>query len=159
MPISSLEDAVGYQVKINRFLAENDIKDLVGDYGEILVQKALGGIKQNAVNRGFDIQHDSLNRIEVKTRKYELKQDGSIRKENRAVGFEGKENNFDWLAHVILDPEFKVVKACLAKYDEVWPEIQRTTNKVGYATSSKLASSRDITKELQGAQTELFKII
>lgn len=159
MPISSLEDAVEYQVIINRFLAENDIKDLVGDYGEILVHKALGGIRQNTVNRGFDIQHDQYNRIEVKTRKYELKQNGSIRKENRAVGFEGKESGFDWLAHVVLDPDFNVVKACLAKYDEVWPEIQRTTNKVGFSTSSKLPSSQDITRKLQEAQTELFKII
>lgn len=105
----SLEDAVGYQPKINKFLAENNIKDLVGDYGEILVQKSLGVTRQNAVNRGYDIRHDFYKRIEVKTRKYELKQDRAVPKENRAVKFEGKESNFDWLTHVILDADLRYV--------------------------------------------------
>lgn len=159
MAISSLLEAIKAQIEINRYLALNEIRDLVGDYGEMLVHKALGGERQNAVNRGFDIRHNNYKRIEVKTRKYELKRDGSIKKENRAEGFEGKENNFEWLAHVVLDIEFNVVNGCLAKYEEVWPEIKRTTKKVGYAKSSGLPSSRDITEELEKAQHELVNSI
>ncbi|WP_269621258.1 hypothetical protein [Zhongshania sp. BJYM1] len=159
MPITSLEEVVRYQTQINKFLASNGIRDLVGDYGEFIVHSAIGGEKQSAVNPGFDIKNDKYGRVEVKTRKYELKQDGSVKKENRAVGFKGKENNFDWLAHVILDTDFKVVSACLAKYDEVWPEVQRTKDKVGFATSSKLPSSIDITETLKGAQIEFNKSI
>ena len=155
MPISSLQEAITTQAEINRFLAENGIKDLVGDYGELLVHEALGGQRQNAVNQGFDIDHNEYKRIEVKTRKYELLQDGGVRKENRAVGFKGKEASFDWLAHIVLDVNFAVVAGCLAAYQDVWPEVQRTKDKVGYATSSKLPSSIDITVKLQAAQKKL----
>lgn len=159
MIITSLEDAVKYQTQINKFLAHNGIRDLVGDYGEFIVQYAIGGEKQNAVNQGFDIKNETYGRVEVKTRKYELKENGSVKKENRAVGFKGKENNFDWLAHIILDTEFNVVSGCLAKYDEVWPEIQRTKDKVGFSTSSKLSSSIDITDKLKHSQNEFNKSI
>lgn len=155
MPIQSLEEAISYQAEINRFLAKNGIKDLVGDYGELLVHRALGGRRQNAVNQGFDIDHSEYKRIEVKTRKYELVQDGSVRKENRAVGFKGKENGFDWLAHVILDVNFSVVGGCLVSYQDVWPEVQRTIDKVSFATSSRLPSSINITDKLNKAQQEL----
>jgi hypothetical protein len=158
VPITSLEDAIKYQTEINKFLASNGIRDLVGDYGEFIVHHAIGGEKQNAVNQGFDIKNEKYGRVEVKTRKYELKQNGGVNKENRAVGFKGKENNFDWLAHVILDTEFNVVSACLAKYDEVWPEV-KTKNKVGFSTSSKLPSSINFTEMLQGAQIEFNKSI
>ena len=155
MPIQSLEDAIATQAEINRFLAKSGIKDLVGDYGELLVHKALGGRRENAVNQGFDIEHSEYKRIEVKTRKYELLQDGGVRKENRAVGFKGKEEGFDWLAHVVLDVNFLVVAGCLVSYPDVWPEVQRTKDKVGFSTSSKLPSSIDITNRLQQAQLEL----
>ncbi len=159
MPITSLEEVIKIQTKINKFLASNGIRDLVGDYGEFIVHNAIGGEKQNTVNQGFDIKNEKYGRVEVKTRKYELKQDGTVRKENRAVGFKGKENNFDWLAHVILDTEFNVVSACLARYDEVWPEVQRTKDKVGFSTSSKLPSSINVTEMLQSAQIEFNKSI
>lgn len=155
MPIDSLNAAITAQAEINRFLARQGIKDLVGDYGEMLVHQALGGTRQNAVNQGFDIQHPEHGRIEVKTRKYELLQHGGIKKESRAVGFKGKEHGFDWLAHVVLDTDFTVVSACLAAYHEVWPEIQRTKDKVGYTTSSRLPASRDITARLRAAQQAL----
>lgn len=151
MSIKSLEEAIASQLEINRYLARNGIKDLVGDYGEVLVHEALGGFRKNAVNQGFDIQHPKYNRIEVKTRKFELLRNGNVKKENRAVGFKGKENGFDWLAHVILDVDFSVVDGCLVSYQDVWPEIQRTKDKVGFSTSSKLPSSLNITHELQNA--------
>ncbi|WP_153448924.1 hypothetical protein [Vibrio algicola] len=157
MPISSLKEAIESQIEINQFLSKNGIRDLVGDYGEFLVLEALGGEKQTAVTQGFDIKNKKFGKIEVKTRKYELKQDGSIKKENRAVGFKGKEEQFDWLAHIVLDVNFKVVKACLAVYAEVWPEVQRTKDKIGFATSSKLESSIDITLKIQDAQMSLNK--
>ena len=113
MIIDTLERAISAQAEINRFLARSGIKDLVGDYGELLVHKALGGTRKNAVNRGFDIDHDDLRRIEVKTRKYELLESGKVKKESRAVGFAAKESSFDWLAHVVLDVDFSVVAACL----------------------------------------------
>ncbi|MEN2268993.1 hypothetical protein ACSTKY_13175 [Vibrio parahaemolyticus] len=155
MTIKNLSDAIALQAEINVFLAKEGIKDLVGDYGELLVYKALGGTRENAVNQGFDISHLKYGRIEVKTRKYELLETGKVRKENRAVGFKGKEGGFDWLAHVILDTNFKVVSACLAPYNEVWPEVQRTKDKIGYSTSSKLPSSIDITNEVRTAQSVL----
>lgn len=155
MSIESLKDAISAQAQINRFLVSNGIKDLVGDYGEMLVHKAFGGSRENAVNKGYDIKHPEYGRIEVKTRKYELLQDGTIRKESRAVGFKGKEAGFDWLAHVVLDVDFSVISACLASYQEIWPEIQRTVDKVGYSTSSRLPSSVDIRSKVKGAQNEL----
>lgn len=153
--IYSLQDAIASQVKINRFLAENGIKDLVGGYGELLIHKAFGGNRENAVNQGFDIQHPQYKRIEVKTRKYELLQNGRARKESRAVGFKGKENGFDWLAHIVLDVDFAVVGGCLVSYQDVWPEVQRTKDKVGFSTSSKLPSSLDITHLLLDSQKAL----
>ena len=155
MPITTLQDAIAAQAEVNRFLASSGIKDLVGDYGELLIHKALGGIRRNAVNRGFDIDHVEFQRIEVKTRQYELMQDGTVRRESRAVGFKGKENGFDWLAHVVLDVDFTVLGACVATYGDVWPEIERTTGKVGFPTSSRLPSSRDITQQVKKAQLEL----
>lgn len=153
--IKTLEEAVSAQAAINRFLASQSIKDLVGDYGEILAQKALGGARQTAVTKGFDILHPELNRIEVKTRQYELLSDGTIRKESRAVGFKGKEGGFDWLVHVVLDPHFYVVGACCVNYRDVWPEVLRTKDKIGFPTSSRLPSSYDITEKLRTAQREL----
>ncbi|MGY0798166.1 hypothetical protein ACW7G0_03800 [Lysobacter sp. A286] len=155
MAISSLQEAISVQAKINRFLASNGIKNLVGDYGELLIHKALGGNRKNAVNRGFDIEHPDLQRIEVKTRKYELKRDGTITRESRAVGFSGKKNSFEWLAHVVLNVDFSVVGACLVHYDDIWPEIERTTKKVGFPTSSTLPSSRDITQMLRATQQDM----
>jgi hypothetical protein len=155
MLISNLKEAISAQAEINKFLASRGIKDLVGDYGELLVHRALGGTRKNAVNQGFDIEHPELKRIEVKTRQYELKQDGTIGKENRAVGFKGKKNRFEWLAHVVLNIDFSVVGGCLVHYDDVWPEIERTSEKVSFPTSSRLPSSRDITQELRQAQQEL----
>jgi hypothetical protein len=153
--IATLQDAIAAQAAINRFLASSGIKDLVGDYGELLVHKALGGTRRNAVNRGFDIDHEVFLRVEVKTRQYELLQDGTVRRESRAVGFKGKEDGFDWLAHVILDVDFSVLGACLVSYQNVWPEIERTKDKVGYQTSSRLPSSRDITQQVKTAQLDL----
>jgi len=129
--ITSLQEAIATQAKINQFLAASGIKDLVGDYGELLIHDALRGVSKNAVNQGFDIKHHELGRVEVKTRKYELLPDGTVRKESRAVGFKGKENGFEWLAHVVLDVDFSVVGACLVAYQDVWPEIQRTTLRLG----------------------------
>jgi hypothetical protein len=157
--ITSLEEAIKHQIQINKFLASNGIRDLVGDYGEFIVRHAIGGEKQSAVNQGFDIKNEEYGRVEVKTRKYELRQDGSVNNENRAVGFKGKESNFDWLAHVVLDIEFNVANACLAQYEEVWPEILRTKGKVGFSTSSKLSGSIDITNKLKAAQIEFNKSI
>lgn len=108
MKISSLQQAISNQAEIVRFLADQGIKDLVGDYGELLTQQALGGVRMNAVNQGYDIQHPEYRRIEVKTRKWELQKDGSVRKEDRAVGFKGKEEQLEWLAHIILGTDFKV---------------------------------------------------
>ena len=155
MPIQSLQEAIESQAEINRFLAKNGIKDLVGDYGELLIHKALGGNRENAVNQGFDIQHPQYKRIEVKTRKYELLQSGEVRKEGRAVGFKGKEDGFDWLAHIVLDVDFSVVGGCLVSYQDVWPEVQRTKDKIGFSTSSKLPSSINITNQLRDAQKAL----
>lgn len=151
----TLERAISAQAEINRFLARNGIKDLVGDYGELLIHKALGGKRKNAVNRGFDIDHDDLRKIEVKTRKYELRESGGVTKESRAAGFSGKENSFDWLAHVVLDIDFSVVSACLVHYKHAWPEIVKTTYKIGFSKSSRLPSSRDITSEVRAAQMAL----
>lgn len=155
MPVQSLQEAIASQAEINRFLAKSGIKDLVGDYGELLIHEALGGTRENAVNQGFDIQHPQYKRIEVKTRKYELLQSGGVRKEGRAVGFKGKENGFDWLAHIVLDVDFSVVGGCLVSYKDVWPEVQRTKDKVGFSTSSKLPSSINITSLLREAQKAL----
>lgn len=156
MEISSLLEAIQQQAIINRYLAKNGIKDLVGDFGEILVHEALGGVRQSPTNKGFDLLNDVYKRVEVKTRKYEIKQDGTFRKENRAVGFDGKQDSFDWLAHVVLDVDFTVLHGCLVRYEDVWPEILKTTMKVGYSKSSKLKSSIDITEELKTAQNNLY---
>lgn len=155
MQVDTLQEAIAAQAAIIRFLSRNGIKDLVGDYGELLIHRAFGGERKSAVHQGYDILHPEFGRIEVKTRKYELKEDGSIRKESRAVGFKGKENGFDWLAHVVLDTDFSLVGACLAPYAQVWLEIERTTGKVGFPTSSKLPGSRLITSEVKAAQLEL----
>ena len=64
-------------------------------------------------------------------------------------------NGFDWLAHIVLNESFEVVNACLAKYSEVWPEIQKKTGKVGYNTSSSLPGSIDITSNIQNSQKEI----
>lgn len=136
-------------------MALNGIKDLVGDYGELLSHKALGGERMNAVNRGFDIMHQGHGRIEVKTRKWELKKDGSIHKEERAVGFSGKEDQFDKLVHVILDVDFSVRYACMAIYSEVWPEIMRTTKKISFRVCSHLPNSIDITNSIKAAERAL----
>ncbi|WP_445776550.1 hypothetical protein [Shewanella sp.] len=155
MSIKTLSQAIKKQAEINKFLAQNGIKDLVGDYGELLAYTGLGGKRENAVNQGYDILHSEFGRIEVKTRKYEMLQSGAIRKENRAVGFKGKENGFDHLLHIVLDVDFSIVSACLCKYQDVWSEIEKTTGKVSYSKSSSLPSSIDITNELKAAQQKL----
>jgi hypothetical protein len=158
LKIESLKQAIGMQSAINRFLSENGIKDLVGDYGELLVNRALGGSRAGAVNQGFDIIHPDFGRIEVKTRKYELQRDGRIRKEDRAVGFLNKEGGFDWLAHVVLNVDFSVEAACLVDYADIWPEITKTegkNGKVAFARSIGCPSSQSITEEVRIAQREL----
>ncbi len=155
LKISSLSQAIKTQAGINKYLADKGIKDLVGDYGEILFHEAFAGKRESAVNQGFDISHNHYGRVEVKTRKYEILQSGKTRKEDRAVGFKGKENGFDWLAHIILDIDFSIVSACLCAYEDVWPEIQKTKDKVSFSKSSDLSSSIDITEMLRNAQLTL----
>lgn len=152
--IDSLDDAINHQVAINALLQKQGIKDLVGDYGELLVATALGGIRQLATTKGFDLQHPEYGRIEIKTRQFELKADGKVVKENRAVGFKHKENGFDMLAHLLLDTNYAVVSACLVRYDEVWPEIAKRM-KVSYQVSSQLPSSEIITDKLKLAEKTL----
>jgi len=66
MPITNLQEAINAQIELDEFLKNYDLKDLVGDYGELIVQNAIGGERQKAVNQGFDIMHEKYNRIEVK---------------------------------------------------------------------------------------------
>ena len=150
-----MQEAINAQVNINNFLKTCGIKDLVGDYGELIVENTIGGKRQNAVNQGFDIMHDKYNRIEVKTRKYKRNASNKLVKENRAVGFTGKKDNFDWLAHIILDEEYRVIAACLAKYDEVWPIIQSSSGKISYSQSLNSRDSKNITEEAQAIQRTL----
>lgn len=140
------------QLEINKFLMSRKIKDLVGSYGELLVSAALGGARKSAVNQGFDIYHEEYGRIEVKTRKYEIKSDGTVVKESRAVGFSNKEEGFDWLAHVVLDCDYMVKGACLVHYSDVWPLIRNSGDKIAFSKSSSLPSSIDILAHLQRAQ-------
>jgi hypothetical protein len=155
MTIDSIAKAITAQIAINNFLASHGIKDLVGGYGQLLLQKSIGGEPMSATNQGFDILHFEYNRIEVKTRKYERKLDGGITKETRAVGFDGKENGFDWMAHIILDTEYRVVGGVLAKYSEVWPELMRNSKKISFSASAILPSSINITAELKNSEIEL----
>jgi len=155
MRIDTLQEAIKFQIEVNRFLASKKIKDLVGGYGQLLFVEAAGGTNMSATNQGFDVQHPVYNRVEVKTRRYELKLEGGVKKETRAVGFKGKENGFDWLAHIILDTDYRVVYGTLAKYSEVWPEINRCSEKVNFSVSSSLPSSIDITAALKEAEANL----
>lgn len=45
------------QSEIDQQLRSCGVRDLVGDYGEILAHAALGGTRMHAVNEGFDIEH------------------------------------------------------------------------------------------------------
>lgn len=154
MTIKSIKEAIALQVEVDQFLVDKDLKNLVGEYGEVLIATALKGKRQTATTQGYDIQHKKWGRIEVKTRKYELKANGVVRKEDRAVGFANKKNGFDWMAHVILDTNYKVIKACLAKYSEIWPEIQ-LREKISFKVSSSLISSIDISQEVKEAEKSL----
>jgi hypothetical protein len=66
VPIKSLEEALRYQTQINKFLVSNGIKELDEDYGEFIVQNAIGGKKQSAVNQGFDIRTKNTEESKLK---------------------------------------------------------------------------------------------
>jgi hypothetical protein len=104
------------------------------------------------MTEGHDIDHPSYGRIQVKTRKYEFQRDGSVRKEDRAVGFKlDKPSQFDWLCHIVLSIDYSVVGATLVAHGCVWPEITGKSMKVKYATSCSLPNSVDITTKIKAA--------
>lgn len=150
--LEAIAQAIKEQVRIDRHLRSHGVKDLVGDYGEILAQKALGGARTPPTTEGHDIDHPTHGRIQVKTRKYELQRDGKVRKEDRAVGFKAdKPNQFDWLCHIVLDIDYTVVGASLVAHGCAWPEIMGKSMKIKYAKSCSLPSSIDITTKVRHA--------
>jgi hypothetical protein len=159
MPMHSLDEqlkaisqAIHRQVEIDRHLRAHGVKDLVGDYGEILAHKVLGGARTPPTTEGHDIDHPTYGRVQVKTRKYELQRDGKIRKEDRAVGFKlDKSDQFDWLCHIVLDVDYSVVGAVLVAHQCAWPEITGKSMKIKYARSCSLPSSLDITSKVKAA--------
>lgn len=156
-----LVDLVARQKAIDDELRELGIRDLVGDFGELIAARALGVSREKPVTEGHDIIHPTYGRIQVKTRKSPAAVDGkTARIENRAAGFKAPktagETAFDWLMHVVLNSDYSVDKACLVSHSDVWPEIERTTMKVGYNISSTRASSQDWTARLKEAAAQLF---
>lgn len=148
--LRAIAKALPAQVKIDRYLRRNGVKDLVGDYGEILAHKVLGGTRTPPTTEGHDIDHPEYGRIQVKTRKYELRLDGTVKKEGRAVGFKrDKPLQFDWLCHLVLDVEYQVVGATLVSYECVWPEITSKSMKVSFQLSCSLPSSIDLTSQFK----------
>lgn len=151
--IKTLNDAIELQIKINDFLKTKEIKDLVGDYGELLIAETFPGTPQSFVNQGYDFMSKKYGRIEVKTRRQKK---GST--ETRAVGFSGKldgDGGFDTLAHIILNENFEVQEACLVKYDDILDEIKLRKGKVSYKFSSTQASKEIITDKLQETQKRI----
>lgn len=150
--LQAISQAIHRQVEIDRYLRTHGVKDLVGDYGEILAHKALGGSRTPPTTEGHDIDHPTYGRIQVKTRKYELQRDGKVRKEDRAVGFKPERpEQFDWLCHIVLDVDYSIVGAALVAHQCVWPEIVGKSMKVKYAMSCSLPSSIDITPKIKAA--------
>ena len=149
--IKVIASAIERQAELDRQLRSHGVKDLVGDYGEILAHRALGGVRTRPTTEGHDIYHPVYGRIQVKTRKFELQRDGRIKREGRAAGFiRERPEQFDTLCHIVLNVDYSVAGAVLISYACAWPEITRTSMKIAFSTSSSLAS-RDITKEIAAA--------
>jgi hypothetical protein len=150
--------SIQQQIKIDNDLRSVGIKDLVADYGELLAARALGDVKlEKPVTPGHDITHPELGKVQVKTRKLPVKANGKTGSETRAVFKVDEPNQFDWLLHIILNPDYSINAATRAKYDEVWPEITKTSMKVTFPISSTLSSSVNMTDEIKEASKELFK--
>ena len=121
----------------------------VSDYAEVLVADAVGGTREaDTTNKGFDIIAEDYGRIEVKCR--QLPADGRL--EERVQLSDTKEDGFDYLAVVILHPDFTVKGAVLVPYREAWQYVVESAyNRISLSQAASCDGAVDITPSAAAA--------
>lgn len=151
--VASMHELFRYTHQIEKELwSRYGIKDQ-GSYAEYLVAEALGAqMLKNGVNKGFDLLHEHYGKIEVRSRRYPL----DDRLEDRAQVPNSKSGLFNFFAHVVFDPSFKVHGAYLAPHDAISELASKSKNRyVRFSEGRSLSNSTDITAELCAAQVKL----
>lgn len=120
-------------------------ENIVGGIGEELVARATGGTVMPNSHKGFDVQHPTFGRIEVKTRRTvqgePITRFGDIRRKVAS-------SSFDTAAFVVLDDDFRVVEGWLIPIATLSAQKRPALTK---ATRSA-EGSIDITALLKGAE-------
>jgi hypothetical protein len=125
----------------------------VADYAEGLCAKALNLTLANKSTTGYDGTDPAGNKIEIKARRI-TKENGS-RQLSAIRGIEKR--HFDYLAGVLFNADFSVMKACLIPYVAIrqYGKNSEHTNSHRFLLRDSiwsLTGVRDITKELQEAE-------
>ncbi len=121
----------------------------VADYAEQLVAEALNGTREENRNaKGFDLIAPGLGRVEVKFR--QLPKNGRL--EERVSLKQTKQYGFDYLAVVILQPDFRVKGAVVVPYKEAWRIIEASPYKrISFSQACSCNGAINITREVDVA--------
>lgn len=124
-----------------------------GAYAARLVAEALGAhVVTNGVNRGFDLEHPTLKRIEVRSRRKPFDQRNELRIELSAK----KRGYFDHCAHVAFESDYTVIGAYIIHHDAAYRHLEATGKRyMRFDQGAALSSSVDITAKVIVAQGNL----
>ena len=124
-----------------------------GAYAARMVASALGAeVIRNGVNRGSDLFHPELKRIEVRSRRRPL----DDRNETRIALGDKKRGYFDYCAHVLFNSDYTIARAYIVPHDAIFRHLEVSRRRyVRFEGGAALPESRDITSEMIAAQQRM----
>jgi hypothetical protein len=147
----NIGEARTLHVQAHNAILEHGISNFLGDYGEIIVLETIGGRLMLPTFKGYDIKHPKYGRVQVKTRTLLDRSNTRVSLETRAVV--GKNRDFDYLAHLVLDRELVVRDFVLVPLASINSHFDTTKGKIKVEDSRKAKGAEDMTSKARAAQT------
>jgi hypothetical protein len=125
-----------------------------GDYAELLFVEAFGWTRVTNSIAGYDAVDLSGNRYQVKSRR--LHHPTTSRQLSALRNF--ADTPFDFLAGVLFNRNYSVMKAAIIPYNAIQPRFSKHTNGAIFFLEDriwKLPDVRDVTKDLTNAATKI----
>ncbi|SMX23830.1 hypothetical protein [Boseongicola aestuarii] len=140
-------------VEAHNAIAEKGIASFDGDYGELIVQAAIGGKLIPPTFKDYDLEHPEYGRVQVKTRTL---LDRTNKRPNTATcAVFGKNRPFDHLAHLAMDRILGVRGCLIVPLMRVHKHLQRTKGKISFKGSQLSEGALDVSKEAVTAQAKI----
>ncbi|MCE8525798.1 hypothetical protein KBY23_11040 [Ruegeria pomeroyi] len=140
-------------VQAHNVIAQKGIASFDGDYGELIVQAAIGGQLMPPTFKDYDLEHPEYGRVQVKTRTLLDRTNHRANTETRAVL--GKNRAFDHLAHLVLDRNLCVMDCVLVPLSAIHMHLDRTNGKISLKDSLQSPGAINISREAIAAQASI----